>query len=65
MQFSRLRWPAVHPEPPGYDRGVIANGTYTNDCLGFSLILPEGWEANNRGGKRQGWQSTPEAASDC
>lgn len=42
------------PEPPRYDRGVIANGTYTNDCLGFSLALPEGWEASNSAAKAPG-----------
>ena len=42
------------PEPPRYDRGVIANGTYTNDCLGFSLALPEGWEASNPAAKAPG-----------
>lgn len=35
------------PEPPRYDRGIIANGTYTNDCLGFSLAIPDGWEIGN------------------
>jgi TonB family protein len=42
------------PEPPRYDRGVIANGTYTNDCLGFSLPLPEGWETRDIGTKAPG-----------
>ncbi len=37
------------PEPPRYDRGVIANDTYTNDCLGFSLVLQQGWERSNPG----------------
>lgn len=41
-------------EPPRYDRGVIVTGTYTNACLGFSLTLPEGWEANNPGAKAPG-----------
>lgn len=27
-----------------FENGVIANGTYSNECLGFSLPLPAGWK---------------------
>jgi len=29
-----------------FDRGTIANGTYTNDCFGLSFSIPEGWEVS-------------------
>ncbi|MFZ3340134.1 MAG: energy transducer TonB [Terriglobales bacterium] len=34
-------------EPAGtlhFENGVIANGTYSNECLGFSLPIPAGWK---------------------
>src|SRR5208282_2375862 len=30
-----------------FEDGVIANGVYSNQCLGFSLQMPAGWEATN------------------
>ncbi len=30
--------------------GTIANGVYTNECLGFSLPIPSGWEIRVHGG---------------
>jgi TonB family protein len=29
-----------------FDNGVIANGIYSNECLGFSFPIPAGWEVN-------------------
>jgi len=29
------------------DVGVVANGKYSNDCLGFSLPILSGWEVNS------------------
>jgi TonB family protein len=29
-----------------FDKGVIANGIYSNECLGFSFPIPVGWEVN-------------------
>jgi hypothetical protein len=33
-----------------YDTGALANGTYTNECLGFSLPIPDGWQVNIHSG---------------
>lgn len=29
------------------DEGAIANGTYSNECLGFRFPIPKGWEVNS------------------
>jgi TonB family protein len=33
---------------PAYETGRIENNTYTNDCLGFSLAIPDGWQVNSQ-----------------
>jgi TonB family protein len=38
------------PDAPRFDKGTIANGVYTNDCLGFSIAIPAGWEVNSHSG---------------
>ena len=30
------------------ERGAIADGTYSNECLGFSLPIPAGWQLNSQ-----------------
>jgi TonB family protein len=38
------------PSPPGnlyFEDGAITNGVYSNECLGFSLAIPAGWEVNS------------------
>ena len=32
-----------------FDKGTLANGAYTNECLGFSLAIPVGWGVNSHG----------------
>lgn len=32
------------PTTLNFENGVIANGTYSNECLGFSLPIPAGWK---------------------
>ena len=27
-----------------YENGSIRNNVYTNECFGFSLAIPEGWQ---------------------
>jgi len=29
-----------------FENGALANGVYSNECLGFSLPIPAGWEVN-------------------
>lgn len=40
--------------PPGselrYDTGTFSGGVYANECFGFSLALPDGWQVNLRSG---------------
>jgi TonB family protein len=31
-----------------YENGRIENNTYTNECLGFSLAIPDGWQVNSQ-----------------
>ena len=33
--------------PLAFENGTIANGIYTNECFGFSLPIPAGWEVND------------------
>jgi TonB family protein len=30
-----------------FENGAIANGVYSNECFGFSLPIPAGWEVNS------------------
>jgi hypothetical protein len=32
-----------------YENGSIANNTYTNECFGLSLPIPDGWQLNSIG----------------
>ena len=41
---------AQSPDQPRYDTGVIANGVYTNECMGFSVPIPSGWEFSKESG---------------
>lgn len=43
---------AQSPDPPRFDTGVIANGIYTNECMGFSLPIPTGWNFSKESGDR-------------
>lgn len=36
----------VPPTTLNFENGVIANGTYSNECLGFSLPIPAGWKTD-------------------
>jgi TonB family protein len=38
---------ATTPGKLTFENGVIANGVYSNECLGFSLPIPRGWETND------------------
>ena len=38
------------PQERRYDTGVIAKGVYNNECMGFSLPIPDGWDLKNVGG---------------
>jgi TonB family protein len=31
-----------------YEDGSIASGRYTNECFGFSLVVPDGWQFNTQ-----------------
>jgi TonB family protein len=47
---SVLTW-AQQPQPDSsntlrFDTGVLSNGIYSNECFGFSLPIPAGWEVN-------------------
>jgi TonB family protein len=33
--------------PLTFENGTIANGIYSNECFGFSLPIPAGWEVND------------------
>src|SRR5580704_13964107 len=35
---------------PGPEHGTIVDHLYTNECLGFSYPIPDGWEVNNEVG---------------
>ena len=37
-----------------FDNGTIANGIYSNECLGFSLPIPAGWNLNTQIGRSDG-----------
>jgi TonB family protein len=37
--------PAISPSGTlKFENGLIANGIYSNECLGFSFLIPVGWE---------------------
>jgi hypothetical protein len=48
--IQAFAWPQLPGDVPSddlrVDRGTIANGTYTNNCFGFSLSIPEGWQVS-------------------
>ena len=35
-------------QSPRFDTGTVTNGTYTNECFGFSLLIPFGWQVNSQ-----------------
>ncbi len=35
------------PNPLTFENGSLANGIYSNECFGFSLPIPAGWEVND------------------
>jgi TonB family protein len=35
------------PNPLTFENGTLANGIYSNECFGFSLPIPAGWEVND------------------
>ncbi len=37
-----------------FDQGVIADGVYKNQCLGFSFPIPAGWQENTMPGLAEG-----------
>lgn len=37
-----------------FDKGVIADGVYKNQCLGFSFLIPAGWQENAIPGLAEG-----------
>jgi len=38
--------------PPAFENGAIADGVYSNECFGFALPIPAGWEVDvTAGGK--------------
>jgi TonB family protein len=37
-----------------YEDGSIANSVYSNECFGFSLPIPEGWQVRALGGAAEG-----------
>jgi len=41
---------AQSPDQPRYDTGVIANGVYTYECMGFSVPIPTGWNFSKESG---------------
>ena len=38
------------PDAPRFDKGTISEGRYTNECLGFSIAIPAGWEVSSYAG---------------
>jgi TonB family protein len=39
----------VPQNPPAYENGSLADNTYTNECFGLSLPIPDGWQVNSIG----------------
>lgn len=46
--FSFAQQASNSPEVLELANGVIANGVYSNECLGFSLPIPAGWEVDTK-----------------
>ena len=44
--LSTAQQPAAQTDTLEFEDGVIENGVYSNECLGFSLPIPAGWEVN-------------------
>jgi TonB family protein len=44
--FAWSQLPGTPSDEVRFDRGKIANGVYTNDCFGFSIPIPAGWEVS-------------------
>jgi len=36
------------PSTLAYENGSIANNSYANECFGFSLTIPDGWQLNTQ-----------------
>lgn len=34
------------PAAPEYENGSLANNSYSNECFGFSIPIPDGWQSN-------------------
>jgi TonB family protein len=47
------------PSELRFDTATVTSGTYTNECLGFSLAIPTGWEINTQGGGTDGTSRAP------
>ena len=48
LAFARQSSPAA-TAAPRFDAGQYAHDTYSNDCLGFSFHMPDGWLAKSQG----------------
>jgi len=47
-----------------FEDGTVLNGTYSNECLGFSFQVPAGWEIPYQQGTRLS-QVIPRVRSIC
>jgi TonB family protein len=52
--FAWSQSESVPPDELRFDRGVIANGVYTNGCFGISVSIPEAWEVSAMPGLASG-----------
>jgi TonB family protein len=52
VAFSQVA--ANSADPLWFDKGVIIDGVYTNQCLGFSFPIPAGWQRNAIPGRAEG-----------
>jgi hypothetical protein len=48
LAFAQQDPPAATTSPR-FDSGQYAHDTYSNECLGFSFHMPEGWVAKSQG----------------
>lgn len=46
--FVWAQQPNGSPATLAYENGSIANNVYTNECFGFSLAVPDGWQINTQ-----------------
>ena len=53
-QQSGIPSRSIPPDDLRFDRGTIANGTYTNECFGLSVSIPDGWEVSATPGVASG-----------